>query len=648
MSFRRLSVTPARILPLVSTALLAVIAALAAFLAPAGAAPARAASPAPPVTSATALTLGNGQRVVMDAPWASRQASLTGRARTFATASPGGGYFCFYGVSQNLGPRAAPVESAAPKYTLTIKGFNLAGQPAGPDGMVQLYSASSIAWDGNNVGPTPEFKNGVVTMHVPAGKYWVLGLFPSAATYRMDIAPQVTVTGNTTVTIKERAADSEVTATTPLPAVLDDSTFSSSFTLSGGKVYEDCGTTGSTRLWVSPLTDTHTTGTLYSSTSAQLSLAKGRYAYELDSLAPPGTVASQHLSVTARDLAVVHEHFYSDTAATFPWLPLGGPARQYSETGYTGSSISLPAPGDQTVYYQAQPTAAWRPEIAGGPLTQTAIFQSLRGGQVLSTNWNAYPLHPAPNVVAPGVAPRTLPSAVRAGNKLIVDITPFSDNAAGHTGSGITKFNGVTGTGKWAIYANGTRIASAKVLDSTPFPDVEARVTLSPKPSQIKFTLTTSRKAPGSNLSGTSEDAWTWPSQAEPKARVPAPWYCGATFTGRHLVFDQHCAVQDMMTLDYQLARESLDGSTPAGSQSLDITVSHLQRSAPYPVTRIRLQVSFNNGKNWRTATLTRIHGGYRGTYTAPAGAHVSLRVTARDSHGATVTETILGAYHTA
>jgi len=647
-------VTPARTLRLVSTALLAGIAGLAAFLAPASAAPVSAAPAAslgaPPVSSATALTLGNGEHVVMDAPWASREAGLTGRARTFATAGPGG-YFCFYGVSQNLGPRAAPAEPKAPKYTLTIKGFDLAGHPAGPDGMVQVYSASSITWDANNVGPTPGFKHGVVTMRVPAGKYWVLGLFPSAAAYRMDIAAQVTVTGNTAVTIRERAADSEVAATTPRPAVLDDSAFNSSFTLPGGQVYEDCGTTGSLRLWVSPLADTHTAGTLYSSTSAQLSSSPGQarpYSYELDSLAPPGTVASQHLTVTARDLAVVHEHFYSDTAAKIPWLPLGGPARQYSETGYTGSSITLPAPGDETVYFQAQPAAMWRPQISGGPLTQSAIFQSLRAGQELSTNWNAYPLHPAPNLVSAGAAPRTLPSAVRAGNKLIMDITPFSDNVPGHTGSGITKFNGVTGSGKWAIYANGAMIASAKVLDSAPFPDVGARVTLSPKPSQIKFTLTTSRKAPGGNLSGTSEDAWTWPSQAEPKARVPAPWYCGASLTGRHLVFDQHCAVQDMMTLDYQLARESLDGSTPAGSQSLDITVSHLPRSTPSPVARIKLQVSFNNGKSWRSATLTKIHGGYRGTYAAPAGAHVSLRVTARDSHGATVTETILGAYHTA
>ena len=134
---------------------------------------------------------------------------------------------------------------------------------------------------------------------------------------------------------------------------------------------------------------------------------------------------------------------------------------------------------------------------------------------------------------------------------------------------------------------------------------------------------------------------------------MPAPWYCGASFTHGRIVYDHHCAVQDMMTLDYQLARESLDGSAPAGPQSLGIAISHPPKSMPYPVAHAQLQVSFNNGTSWQPAVLARIcHGQvctnqFRASYTAPAGAQVSLRVTARDTHGASVTETILDAYQT-
>lgn len=238
----------------------------------------------------------------------------------------------------------------------------------------------------------------------------------------------------------------------------------------------------------------------------------------------------------------------------------------------------------------------WRPEIAAGPLTQTPPWQVFHAGQQPATDWNAYPLHPAPNLAPAGVAKPTFPSAVRAGNKLIMDITPFSDNTPGHAGSGITRFNGVTGSGGYAIYANGVKIASGTVRSSSPFADVFAGAFLGPKPSRIRFTLTTSRQAPGSNLSGTSTDIWTWPSRAKPRATMPTPWFCGAAFTHGHIVYDHHCAVQDMMTLDYRLGRESLDGTTPAGPQSLGIAINHLPRSTPYPVSHARLDVSFDNG----------------------------------------------------
>jgi hypothetical protein len=632
----------------------ALLTGITGFAASASAAPAarHAAVSQPPATSAatgaTALTLSNGSRVVADAPWAAT-AGHTDAARSFTAA--GQKLFCTYGAAQD-GLQAAPAQPKAPKYTLTIKGFNLAGAPAGLDSRVQVFSATSMRWNEQTIGPDPGFRHGLVTMRVPAGKYWLIGQFSTRNSYRMDIPAQVTVTGNTTATVSARAASSEITAATPRRAVLADAVFGSSYTVPGGQTFWDCGTVSGVSLWVSPLARTHTTGTLYSATSAQLNSPPGQavpYTYELDSAAPAGTIASQHLAVTAADLATVHERFYSATATTAPWFAFGGPARQYGETGFFAISTPLPMPGDRTVYFQTQPTAVWRPQILSGPLTETPAWELFHAGQERTTNWNDYPLHPAPNP-PPGVNELTLVSASRAGNDLILDITPFSDDTPGHVGSGLSQLNGITGSGSYAIYADGVKIASRKV-NSTLFPDVYASAAISPKPTQIEFTLTTSRKAPGSNLSGTSKDTWTWPSKAEPHATVPAPFYCRDTFA--HGI-DRHCAVQDMMTLGYQLAKESLNGSAPAGPQSLDIAVNHLPASAPFPVTHAKVQVSFDRGITWQPATLTRIcHGKvctntYHASYTAPAGAPVSLRVTARDITGATVTETILSAYQTA
>jgi hypothetical protein len=175
----------------------ALITGLAAFAAPVSDAPAarhadtRQALTAAAVTGAKTLTLSNGTRVVVDAPWAataghsetaSRVGNLTGATR--------GGYFCFYGAAQTLGPQAAPAQTKATKYTLTIKGFDLSGKPSNLDGWVQVFSATSMKWNENTIGPDPAFRHGVVTMHVPAGKYWLVGQFRSAHSFRMDIPAQ--------------------------------------------------------------------------------------------------------------------------------------------------------------------------------------------------------------------------------------------------------------------------------------------------------------------------------------------------------------------------------------------------------------------------------------------------------------------------
>jgi hypothetical protein len=141
---------------------------------------------------------------------------------------------------------------------------------------------------------------------------------------------------------------------------------------------------------------------------------------------------------------------------------------------------------------------------------------------------------------------------------------------------------------------------------------------------------------------------WTWPSRPDPAATVPAPWACGGSLVGHQFVYDRHCAMQDMMMLRYRLAGLSPLGTARPGKQVLGVTVSHLQEIARFPVISARAQVSYDGGTTWQRVTL--IHTGYdqfRASYPAPASTAVSLRITARDTRGATITETILGAYRT-
>jgi hypothetical protein len=93
----------------------------------------------------------------------------------------------------------------------------------------------------------------------------------------------------------------------------------------------------------------------------------------------------------------------------------------------------------------------------------------------------------------------------------------------------------------------------------------------------------------------------------------------------------------------------ALDGSVPPGRQVLTVTAGHLQLVRGARVTGATVGVSFDDGKTWHPAPVTAAgHGSFHAVFTAPAGAYVTLRTTARDAAGGSVTETITRAYKTA
>ena len=104
-----------------------------------------------------------------------------------------------------------------------------------------------------------------------------------------------------------------------------------------------------------------------------------------------------------------------------------------------------------------------------------------------------------------------------------------------------------------------------------------------------------------------------------------------------------------MMTLRYQVAGLALDGSAPPGRQMLTITAGHL------PLAR-----ATSDHRRERPGVLQRRQDLARASVTAhrrrdasgpcsphPAGAFVTLRTTARDAAGGSITETITRAYAT-
>jgi hypothetical protein len=572
------------------------------------------------------------------------------------------------GVSVGLAGASSPAAGPPthfPMHTLTVTGTDLAGKPDTGDD-VTIFNVDDPARFGDFIESDNFFDHGVTKFSVPAGHYWAIGDFldftGTSAAEHLDVLPQFTVSANTTVHLSARAADSEIQMVTPRPSVLE--------TLSVQFLRRTAAGTNSSAefaanfpIFVSPTTRKPTVGALQVYSSAQrLSPAKAAgtpYEYDLAYGDTSGLIPPERHVVRPAGLATVTGSYYSDVPGTGGVYRFGLFPAQWNQLFiYPINPLSVPRV--QTEYLTGNPAVLWTDsysqkyqKLAAGQSDDVRVF---RAGERMTENWNAYPLHEGYNVNLIGAANLSpwVPSASRAGDRLTLDVTPFSDTTPGHGGNG-GFIGGQAGPvdhikGHYAIEDNGKVIAAGNPLKG--FKQIglagefDTHVTLSPHPSTVRFVLDASGSGKIFALSTASHTVWTWRSEHESGAQLPAGWTCKPTFGGiTHP--DRACAVEPMMTLGYAVSGLSLRGETPPGRQVLQVAVRQLQLVAPVPVTRASVSVSFDSGKTWPPAKVTGHAGNYTVTFTAPAGVKVSLRTSAADAAGGSVTETITNAYQT-
>jgi hypothetical protein len=464
------------------------------------------------------------------------------------------------------------------------------------------------------------------------------------------VLPQFTVAGRRTqVHLDARAATSELGAVTPRPSALRGYAFQ--ITRGGlhhtGSVVGVFGPFG-TPLWVNPTTARPSVGSLQvlaqETTFSPARAAGLPYAYNLMFVGPDGIIPDLHWKVPAASLASTTERYFQEVP---------GNGQVYGASSYPGLDIGVGVPepvrmpGESIQYVSPRPNAAfevgYNQFASGYGGGQNDSWYTARPGQRLTENWNQDPLHPQPFVqLLTGALGRQFalgPEAYRAGNKLWLAPNVFSDNTPGHYGYGYLNFpkSGVKVSGSYAVYQNGALIEHGNPVspNSTAGPPP---VTLSSKPATIRFVLNATRRGARFPLSPVSQTAWTWRSAPEPGATLPPNWVCG--FSGHH------CAVQPMMTLNYQVHGLGLNEATAAGRQVIGLTVGHIEPGAPVKVTGAKVQVSFDGGHTWQAATVTPAGSGrFTVSFTAPAGADVTLRTSATDAAGGSLTETIQDAY---
>lgn len=551
---------------------------------------------------------------------------------------------------------STPARPDFPMHTLTVTGTNLRGQPDTGD-LVTVFNVSNPDAFGNAGSEAYNtLYHGKAEYSVPAGRYWAVGFFESGNSARWVVLPQFTVRGDhTTVHVAERSATSQLTVTTPRPTSV--TSFFITLTRGGPSgtpaIFGVFGQLGhGSSFWTNPTTVRPTVGTLQWYTYLQLtSPAKAAgtpYAYNLGYAAPAGLIPSLRYVVTPGSLATVTERYYQDVRTTGLWVTAGGyPADLATDFEVVGL-YPLRLPGPEIQYMLASRGLVWgsaylefnqsygKASYGGG---QSDSLHVLRPGEQVTESWNEFPLHPQPDVsLLSGGAARPVPvlaSASRAGDLLSLDLTPFSDNQLGHVGCGFVPTAGRT-TGTYAIRQNGAMLARGNAVNGMPV------VRLSPKQAQISLTLNAARRSSYYLLSPASTTTWTWRSARPPRAVVPAGWYCSI----QHGRLQRSCAVQPLLTLNYQVQGLALDGTAPAGPQAIGLTVGHLQLASAAPVTNVAAWFSLDGGRTWQPATVTSAGGGQFGiSFTAPPGTDVTLRTSASDSAGNSVTETITDGY---
>jgi hypothetical protein len=543
-------------------------------------------------------------------------------------------------------------------HTLTIKGFSLAGTPDTGD-RVQLFSVDDTTLIDPQAG-SGVFDNGVVKYSVPAGHYFAIAEFGGSSRVpgnRFVVLPQFTVSGNRTVTVHGTAADSKVTMVTPRPAApLTTDVWLLRTGAAGPPIVLELYFPG-TSVWLSPTRARPTVGALRVTVNQHLESTAGHgvpYEYTLSYTDPPGVIPVQRYLVRAASLATVHERFYQAAPAaggfafngSFPGTNPNDNRDWFGFIEPAGPSLRLP--GRLTEYAGGTGSARmeWFGQYSPGPVpSEPGDIRLLHPGEHLTENWDAYPLHPGANVLLdhqPNMFGAVLPSALRAGNTLRLNVDPFDDNQPGHQIGVLFPVRGVQVAGTYQVDENGKKIAGGSaVTNSGPFGQFSTQATLTGRPSTIRFSLDVSRASKLFPLSTATSTVWTWHSAPSENATVPAGWTC------EQFTRTRDCAVQPMMTLTYGVAGLRLDGTAPAGRQVLYVLAGHLQAVRAAPVTRAAVSVSFDGGKTWHRARASGHGGSCTAVFTAPPGTLVTLRTSAADAAGGTVTETITSAYRT-
>ncbi|MFF2225279.1 S8 family serine peptidase [Streptomyces globisporus] len=358
------------------------------------------------------------------------------------------------------------------------------------------------------------------------------------------------------------------------------------------------------------------------STSVEFSgTARSPYLYDVMQVARQQVPRKVVHTVSASNSAVVPTT-YADNGVSgwaaeqrFGWRP-------YQQTAWNQYTRFVPLGFARTEYVSADNTV-WQHRVhhtttffvdeplAHGMLDQPRTF---RAGRLPGETWQGA-------IVRPSIPVGTSTPTVREGNLLRLRIPEFTDSQPGHwsrrsagEGLGEAPQGDVVSAD---LYRDGEKVTGvSSAWQDIGVPDAAAR---------YRLDLSTARASEDWQAGVATRTSWSFRS-GHSKEATPLP----------------------LLQLDYDVpvdARNAVDGGR---SHRIEVKVRAQKGLATPRGVELRVEASYDDGRNWTTArTTAHGHLGFRASLTTPAQRRtwVTLRVTASDSAGNTVRQTVQRAY---
>ncbi|MET8388499.1 S8 family serine peptidase [Streptosporangium canum] len=483
-------------------------------------------------------------------------------------------------------------------YNVTVTAIGRGGQPT--NAQSQLYDPKT--------GAIRElvFQNGIAKVRLPKGE-WNLYSEIYGRTTGLTITHTTLTVGN---------ADQQVTVDArqgkPVRIALDDPTATPQrgyeMQLGHGQwgIAYSTNLDPNTQLFVVPVRQAELHYMLRT-TWENKDASPSPYIYDLADYRTGGLPEDPTYTVRQQDLAKVTATYRASGVAA-KGIPLTGPRFRDAESLLSGPLDGIDLPGTLTHY--RTPGLVWDSALEVGTSMVADSGRAVKLGHTRET-WNAA-------VTGPSLA---RPGGSRTGDKLTLSAGGlFADGAAGRAGA-----DGAA-TGTATLTRDGQVLAKADLAECTLWQPETCELHADLPAEAASYTLSASmrRQVPYSTLSTAVDSVWTFRSANTAKEQ-PLP----------------------LMAVRY--APAGLDDLNRAKPGSLTRLPMWAERNPGAPqagVKSVRLEMSSDDGTSWHRIPAVPTASGWTTVVPNPnTPGFVSLRVTATDTSGAGLTQTITRAY---